>query len=388
MPVTRRTLASLPVLFTLLALAACQKHAPTEQPVRNVRTVIAQGATLQNNREYAADIRARVETRLSFRVGGKLVSRDVDLGDSIKAGNVIGRLDAKDLRLGQQAAEAGVEAARTNLNQLEADLTRYRSLREQGFIGAAELDRREAAVKSARAQLQQAQAQSGVQDNQAGYATLRATEPGVVTAVMAEPGQVLAAGSPVVQVAHDGPRDAVFNVPEDSIERFRALVGQSNALKLRIWGEKTERPATVREVAAAADAATRTFLVKADAGSAGLRIGQTATVVVPSRPMDDRIHLPLTAVFESGGNSAVWVLDGSSMTVHRRPVTVGGAAGNEVIIASGVQPGDEIVTAGTHVLAEGQKVGRYESAAAASAGGGAKASATAPSAGSSAAERP
>lgn len=349
------TSALVPLVLSL-ALAGCSRPEAPADPVRAVRTQVVADGTQVASHEYAAEIRARTESRLGFRVGGKLQSRAVNLGDPVRPGQVLAQLDAQDLRLGQDAARAALSAAQTQLDQASADFKRFKELRDQGFIGAAELERRETAVKAARAQWEQARAQLAVQGNQASYASLVADAAGVVTGVEAEPGQVVAAGAPIVRLAHDGPRDAVFSVPEDRVGSIRALLGKAGGVRLLPWGSQDAVPATVREVAAAADPATRTFLVKADTGTAPVRLGQTASVRVDAPPVDGAIRLPLSAVVESQGRSMVWLFDRTSMTVRQQPVTVAGADGNQVLIAQGLKPGDEVVTAGTHVLTPGQKV--------------------------------
>ena len=165
---------------------------------------------------------------------------------------VLARVDAQDLKLAEAAATAGVAAARTNRDQAGADYKRFVDLQRQGFISAAELERRDSAFKAAQAQLDQAKAQADVQGNQAGYAQLVADGAGVVTGVDAEPGQVLAAGTPVVRVALDGPRDIVFSVPEDQVARVKAAASLPGALKVRLWGGDKTWPLKLREVAAAA----------------------------------------------------------------------------------------------------------------------------------------
>lgn len=342
-----------------LALAACSPKATPPEPIRAVRTVTVGAQGEKAGHDYAAEIKARTETLLGFRVPGKLEARAVNNGDAVRAGQPLARLDPTDLQLGQAAARAAQVAAQTNLDQLEADLKRYRSLFDQGFIGAAELERRDAAVKGARAQLDQAKAQASAQGNQAAYAALTAPVAGVVTAVLAEPGQVLAAGTPVVRLAQDGPRDAVFSVPEDSVGAVRALLGKPQALVLSLWGQAGTLPATVREVAAAADPVTRTFQVKADVGGAAVRLGQTATVRLPGAGATSAFRLPLTAVWERGGQSQVWIFDRAAGQVRQQPVVVAGADGNWVLVAQGLKAGDEVVSAGTHVLTPGLKVRPY-----------------------------
>ncbi|MFZ2986446.1 efflux RND transporter periplasmic adaptor subunit [Ideonella sp.] len=355
----RRFAAPTLIALSVATLAACSKKEPAPEPVRAVRTMVISDGQSQVGNDYAAEIKARTEARLGFRVGGKLLSRPVNAGDVVRAGQVLAQIDAQDFRLGEAAAQASLSAAQTSLDLAQADLKRYRELRDQGFIGAAELERRETTAKSARAQVEQAQAQLTVQRNQAGYASLVADAAGVITAVDAEPGQVLAAGAPVVRLAVNGPRDAVFSVPEDRAAELRSLIGKTGQLMLQGWGSSTWQPVTVREVAGAADAVTRTFLVKADLGNTTLTLGQTATVRVAGAARSGVIRLPLSAVVELKGQSAVWLLDPAGLTVQQKVIQVAGADGNTVIVAGGLKAGDEVVSAGTHVLTPGQQVRRY-----------------------------
>ncbi len=356
----QRRLGGLTALALAVTLAACTKPAPPAEPVRAVRTLTVTSSATGGSVDYAGDVRARVESRLGFRVGGKMVSRPANLGDSVKAGQVLASLDPLDLRLGQEAARSSVQAARANHDQAQADFKRFKELRDQGFISTAELERRETTLKSALAQLEQAQAQAGVQSNQARYSTLVADVSGVVTAVEAEPGAVLSSGATVLRVAQDGPRDVVFSVPEDQADGLRALQGRAGAVQVRMWG-KDGAPiaATVREVAAAADPATRTFVVKADIGLAAVRLGQTATVSLALPVVAGVIKLPLSAVFEQQGKSQVWLLDKATMTVRAQAIQVVGAEGNLILVAGGLAAGQQVVSAGVHVLSPGQKVALY-----------------------------
>lgn len=351
------------VVIGTLALAACSREAQTPEPVRAVRTMTVTSESVGGVHEYAAEVRARTEARLGFRVAGKMVRRLVDLGQRVKAGEALAQLDPQDLKLAQDAARAAVQAADVNLELAEADVRRYRDLLSKGFISAAEMDRRETTLKAARAQQQQARAQADVQVNQAGYTTLVAAEAGVVTAVEADPGAVLAAGAPVLRVAPDGPRDAVFAVPEDAAAGVRGLLGQPGALRVRLWGATQAQPATVREVAAAADPTTRTFTVKADLGRSDAQLGQTAVVLLERPKRDGVARLPLTALTQQQGKTAVWLVDPSTMTVRVQPVAVAGADGNAVLVAEGLKPGQVVVTAGVHVLTPGQKVKFFEAPA-------------------------
>jgi membrane fusion protein, multidrug efflux system len=348
-------------ILPLLGLAAaCSPSALPPEPIRAVRTLTVGDASQGSSIDYAGDVRPRIESRLSFRVAGKMVARTVELGDAVKAGQVLARLDPMDLKLGQDAARSGFEAARVNADQASADYKRFKELREQGFISAAELDRRESTYKAAQAQMDQARAQASVQGNQARYTTLVAEASGVVTAIEADPGAVLAAGATVVRVAPDGPRDVVFAVPEQQVGKLRALEGVAGALQVKLWGASdTAVPASVREVAAAADPVTRTFLVKADVGKAPVRLGQTATVTLPVPAAQGAFKLPLSALFEQQGRTQVWLLDTKAMTVSAQPVQVVGAEGNFALVAAGVSAGQTLVSAGVHTLTAGQKVTLY-----------------------------
>ncbi len=354
-------------LLTALAIGAmvagCARHESAPEPIRAVRTMTVSAQAAGGLREYAAEVRARTESQLSFRVGGKLIRRAADLGSSVKAGQVLAQLDPQDLRLAQDAARATLGAAQANFEQSDADFKRYKDLRDQGFISSAELERRDTALKAARAQLDQAKAQANVQGNQTRYASLVADANGVITAVQAEPGMVVGAGTPVMKLAHDGPRDVVFSVPEDQVGQIKALAAQPDRFQVRLWGDSGELlAATIREIAAAADPLTRTFAVKADLGeeaSKPVRLGQTATVLVHMPRTDGINKLPLSALKEDSGGTIVWLVDKNTMTVKAQPVQVSGVDGNDAVIAGGLHPGEIVVTAGVHVLTPGQKVKFY-----------------------------
>lgn len=366
------------MLSALAALSACSRPESAPDPVRAVRTLTVQPQSASAGWEYAGEIRSRTESRLGFRVGGKIVSRRADLGDAVKAGQVLAQLDAQDLRLGQDSARAALSAAQVNHEQAQSDYKRFKELRDQGFISSAELERRETALKAAKAQLDQAVAQNSVQGNQAGYASLVADASGVITGVDAEPGMVVAAGAPVLRLAHDGPRDVVFAVPEDKVATIRQLAELPGRFKVRLWGDQgATLPASVREIAGSADPVTRTFLVKADIGKAAVRLGQTATVTVDMPPVPGVAKLPLSALKEEQGKTVVWVVDRQSMTVQQQAVTLAGADGNEAVVTAGLTPGQLVVTAGVHVLTPGQKVKLYGTAGAPALPGSGAAGATA-----------
>ena len=362
-----------------LALVACSKPEPPPEPIRAVKLLTVGVADLNLSSEFAGDLRARTESRLGFRVGGKLLQRPVEVGQRVQTGTLLAQLDGSDLALASQAAQAMVSAALTQRNLAAADLKRFTDLKSQGFVSGAEIERRQATLQAAEASLRQAQAQGSVQGNQVGYARLLADGPGVVLAVEAEVGQVVAAGAAVVRIARDGARDVVFVVPEDRLAQLRpGLVAQ-----VRLWASgaaassgvtpdagQQPLPGVVREIAAVADPLTRTYQVRlALPDAAQVPLGSTAyvTLPAPTGALAQAIKLPTSALMQDAAQgrsgSAVWVFDAASSTVQLRPVVVAGADGNEAVIASGLEPGEEVVVAGVHVLAPGQKVTRFATVA-------------------------
>ena len=353
----------LAVLALTTVLVGCSKPEPAQEPVRSVKVMMVGAQAAEFRQEYAGEVKARSESRLGFRVAGKLLSRSAEVGQRVKAGQVLAQLDATDYQLGAQAAQAQVQAAQTQYDLAAADFKRYAELRAQNFISNAELERREATLKAAKATLDQAKAQGSVQTNQKGYATLVADKAGVVLAVEAEPGQVLAAGTPVLRLAYDGPRDVVVSVPEDKAAAIQPGMNAS----VRLWASDASQTARVREVAASADATTRTFAVKLGLDAVGAQapaLGATAYVQIQPSPAAAAagaalIKLPTSALRQQGQGSAVWLFDAASQTVKSQAVVVATADGNQAVIASGLKGGEQVVVAGVHVLTDGQKVVLY-----------------------------
>jgi len=347
------------LICATLILSACSRPAPTEEPVRAVKLVTVSLSNIGSSAEFAGEVRARVESRLGFRVAGKLVRRQAEPGQRVRAGELLAQLDPQDYQLAADAARAQVSAASTNRDLAAADFKRFKDLREQNFISSAELERREASLKAAQAQLEQAQAQLAGQGNQAAYTRLLADVSGVVTAVEAEVGQVLAAGTPVLRIAQDGARDVVFAVPEDKVMQIK----KGSAVEVRGWSGGAPIQGVVREVAASADPVTRTFGVKVAIDSRSAPpLGSTVSVLPQAFARNGApvIKLPTSAFRQDGQTSAVWVLDSASMTVRLQPVQIATADGNEVVVAAGLQPGMQVVVAGVHVLSPGQKVTIYK----------------------------
>ena len=353
----------LPLLLIAALLAACSKSEPAPEPVRAVKVIAVAATPFGSGYEFAGEVKAQTEVRLSFRVGGKIIQRQAELGQRVKAGQVLAQIDPQDYKLAQDASRAQLNAAATNRELAAADFKRFAALKEQNFISGAELERREAQLKAAQAQYEQARSQLAVQGNQASYAVLTASGAGVITAVEAEAGQVVAAGAPVVRIALDGLRDVVFSVPEDKVAAFSPGV----PVKVRGWAQSSLVPATVREVSASADPVTRTYPVKVALGPETPPPPLGATVyVLPVEISGERaqtlqvIKLPTSALRQQGKTTAVWLLDTASMTIKSQAVQVATADGNEAVISAGLQPGMLVVSAGVHVLTAGQKVTIYK----------------------------
>ena len=370
-PTLAPTLA-LTLAVTTALLAACSRPAPLEEPIRAVKVMTVGTSSFTSGYEFAGEVKAKDESRLSFRVSGKIIKRQAELGQRVKAGQVLAQLDPQDYKLAADAGKAQLQAAATNRDLAAADYKRFAALKEQNFISGAELERRESVLKAAQAQVDQAQSQLTVQGNQAGYATLVANAAGVVTAVEAELGQVVASGTPVVRIAADGPRDVVFSVPEDKVSGIKPGM----TAKVRGWAQNINEGqqgqqshgatmvAKVREVSASADPATRTYQVKLALDAATPPpLGATVYVLpdglggLQGMPV---IKLPTSALRQEGQASAVWVLDKSSMTIKSQQVQIATADGNEAVIAAGLEPGMLVVSAGVHVLSPGQKVTIYQ----------------------------
>ena len=348
------------VVFTALTLTACSKGQAPQEPVRAVKVLTVGASSSTSDLEFSGEVRARIESNLGFRVAGKLLSRPAEVGQRVKAGQLLAQIDPQDYRATADAAEAQLVAAQTNRDVAGADFKRYQDLHAQGFISVAELQRREAAFISAQAQWKQAQAQSSVQGNQSGYTRLLADGAGIVTSIDASAGQVVAAGQPVVRLALDGPRDVVFSVPEDKL----SLLKTGDKVKVRQWVDGQVLEAVVRDVSASADAVTRTFVAKAALPKeAAPVLGSTVTVnLVLGKALTKTIKLPTSALRLEAGAASVWVLDPNTMTVKSQAIEVNTADGNDAVVTAGLKNGDQVVLSGVHVLTAGQKVSVFGSA--------------------------
>ena len=336
-----------------LLLAACSKEAPKVEEIRPVRVLVLASNNIGINAEFPGEVRARVESRLAFRVPGKITSRKVDPGTVVTRGQVLMQLDPQDLRLSQQQARASLTAAETSRDLAKAELKRFQELRVKNFVSGAVLDQKLSAWKAAQAQVDAAQAGFFGQSNQANYATLVSDVDGVVTAVDADVGSVVAPGTPVVRVAKSGDKEIVIGLPEDKVETLRKV----QDVTVRLWANpKAVIPGKVREVSPVADPATRTYAVKVSIPdtAADVKLGMTALVQFASTTAAPMIRVPLTALFHENATTSVWVVENGAVKLV--PVQIGGTAGNEVVLVGGVVPGQTVVTAGVNLLKPGQRV--------------------------------
>jgi len=337
-----------------IALSGCGNKAE-EQPLPPPALVIkVQDQAEAHTNSYPGEVRARHEADLAFRISGKLVSRQVEVGSSVKAGDVLAHIDPADTALNAEAARSQALAAETDYTYAKAEYERYQSLLEKKFISPAVFDAKQALFKAAKARLDQANSQASMAGNQAAYASLRADRAGLVTAVMAEPGQVIGAGQPVIKLAQPNEKEVVVAVPENRIAEMLA----ASAATIRLWAEPDKRyHGKVREVAPNADPLTRTFAAKVAILDAGpeVRLGMTANVAFNAGG-PSVVILPLTAVTQKDGNNLVWVVEGAENKVTPRAVKVGKFGNDEVTILAGLKPGERVVSVGVHKLVAGQIV--------------------------------
>lgn len=340
-------------LSALTILVACSKPAEKAEDIRPVRVIQLAAENIDVVAEFSGEVRARVESRLGFRVGGKIIARKVDVGTLVKRGQVLMQLDPQDLQLAQAQANAGLRAAESNRDLTKAEYERYKDLREKNFVSQAVLDAKETAYKSANASYEQAAASYKNQSNQTGYTTLVSDADGVVTGVDAEVGQVVAAGSPVVRVAQSGEMEIVIGIPENKVDTLRQIPD----VRVKIWARPNDILAgKIREISPVADASTRTYTAKVAIPKppADVKLGMTAYVTFAAKSPRAMLKVPLTALYQEKSITSVWVVENGAVKLV--PVQVGAPSGNDFLLTSGVSAGQTIVTAGVNLLKPGQKV--------------------------------
>lgn len=352
---TRPVLLAALLLAILLFANGCDADAP--EPSARPVLVAMPSQVGAGTVAFAGEVRAREEAVLAFRVGGKLVSRRVDVGDEVGRGALLAELDPGDLRLQAGTVSAQLAAARAELERAAAERARFASLASEQLVSRSALDAAETAHAAAAAQVRAIESQLDVARNQAAYAQLRAPTEGVIAARHVEAGQVVAAGQAVFTMAADAGRDVVVSIPEGRVDDI--IVGLP--VQVALWSEPGRRLAgTVREVAPVADPVTRTWQARIalraeDAGD--LALGQTAQVFVPGEDAAAGLSVPLAAVQRGDdGGTALWVVDPAAQVVHLVPVVLGPYGSERVPVRDGLEADALVVVAGGHLLREGQQV--------------------------------
>jgi RND family efflux transporter MFP subunit len=336
------------------AVTGCDKPAPPTTQARPVRTVTVERRAEGETVSLTGHIRAKDQASLAFRLDGRMIERPVNVGDALKAGQVVARLDPQIQQNGLNTAQANLASVEALLVQARLTFGRQQQLVKDGWTSRANFDEARQKFETIQAQVDAAQAQLRTAQEQLSYTVLSADAPGVVTAYGAESGEVVHAGQMIVQVARQGGRDAVFDVPEQLIR-----TGPRDPLvQIALTNDPTVRATgRVREVAPQADATTRTWQVKVGIidPPQGMELGSTVTGSLKlSAPPG--VEIPASALTEANGRPAVWVVDPQSKTVSLRSVDVSRHDPANVVISQGLETGEVVVTAGVQVLRPGQKV--------------------------------
>lgn len=341
------------VLGPVLLLAGCDKAPPPEEKPRPVKLITVGVASVKGSMELAGEVRARTESALGFRVGGKIVKRHVEAGQRVRKGQTLAQLDPRDYALAQSAAQSQVAAAQADLEVARAEYRRYQELRTKNFVSELDLERKRVAAAAAEARLAGVQSGASLEGNRLEDAVLRADADGVITSVHADVGEVVAAGQPVLALAQEGAREIAVEFPED-----RTPLARIASAEVTLWARPGVKfPARLRELAAAADPVTRTFRARysVQAPADALALGQSATLQLTLPAQQAGMKLPTTALMDDHGKTRVWQFDAATGVLKSVPVQIAGIDGNEVVVA-GLPVGAQVVVAGVHVLSEGQKV--------------------------------
>lgn len=351
----RRLGLGLLLILPVLWLSGCRTHAEPQEPIRPAIVARPQSAAAEAGTLYSGDIKARYESALGFRVGGKIRQRRVDVGAHVKAGDLIAELDPQDLHLQAGSARAALAAADADLATAKSERDRYEALRGKNFVSETQFDAVDNRLKAAAARATEARAALNVAQNQAGYSELRADHDGVITSIVVEAGQVVAPGQTIATLARDGEREVEISVPESRIADYQ----KDQAATIELWAESgTHLAGTLREIAPEADSTTRTFRVRVALGdnSDKAKLGQTARVFFSGSESDAAHLIPLASLYEKDGKPAVWLVDAKTRQVHLTAVTVSAYREQGVVLMDGVNTQDWIIAAGVHKLREGQTI--------------------------------
>jgi membrane fusion protein, multidrug efflux system len=345
------------VLPLVTLLGGCRgEEAKVEQAiVRPVRVAVVGEAVRGHRITYSGAVRPRIESAIGFRVAGKIVERFVNVGDRVDVDQVIARLDDADLKLAANSAKAAVASARSRRTVASDNLERGKALLPKAIISQAAYDIRRNEMDAAVSALDSAEAQLRQATNEVGYATLKADNAGIVTAVMGEPGQVVSAGQTVITLAHAEETEIAVSVPEQDAGHL--TIGQQ--ANITLWaGPRVSIEGRIREIAGQADPASRTYAVRIAVSGAPqiMRLGMTASVALQTNDEAPGVVVPLTALTESEGGPEVFVVDPMNEAVRKTPVSVSGIAEDGVRITDGLHGGEVVVTAGVQFLRDGMRV--------------------------------
>jgi membrane fusion protein, multidrug efflux system len=349
------------LVISILSFTGCSKPAPAakQEAPRPVRAMVVgeatQAALSMSSLSLPGEIRPRIESRLGFRVGGKLMQRLLNVGEAVKAGQVIARLDPQDAAPGLASAQAQLEGARTEVKIAQIELKRVADLVEKNFVSKAQLDRQQATADAAASRLNAAEAALKQARNAIDFQTLVADVDGIVTGVEAEVGQVLAAGTPVYRVARRSEKELLINVPETELAASRTV----NQWQVILPALNRELQGKLREVTPLADPASRTYAMRLtlNGNLDGVEMGMTANAMARrggSTP-SNLIALPLGAIFSKDGKPKVWIVDASG-AVSLVAVEIESMNEEQVFVRSGLSSGQKVVTAGANLLKLGQVV--------------------------------
>jgi RND family efflux transporter MFP subunit len=344
----------------LVALGAFSWKGPTAAPVREeivrpARVAEVHYRTHMGSLMLAGTVVPRIETTLGFRVAGKVTSREVDVGAVVTPGQLLARIDPTDYRLAVDNARAALASAEADYARAKADLDRYQALRGSAAFMTQTLDTRQSVSSTSLAKVDQARSQLATAENNLAYTELHADAAGVITAVIAEVGQVLPQGQGVVKLARSEELEILVGVPENRLKTVRT----ASRITFELWSDVGRRyGARLRELSPSADPVTRTYPARFTVLDAPdfIGIGMTASLTL-ARPDPEKLaEVPLTAIFQKGKEPAVWVVDRQTGMVALRPVAISRWRDETALIASGVEDGEIIATAGVHKLEQGQKV--------------------------------
>lgn len=350
------------LILSLLVSACSPPPAAPPAPRAVLVRTLGTAADAAQAQVYAGEVRARHESELSFRVGGKVLERKVDAGALVQAGQLLARLDPQDARLSSSAAVAQVAAAEAEAGLARAEFKRSEALLQRNFISASALDLRRSALDAAEARLRQAQAQAASTANQQAYTELLADSAGVITEVSVDAGQVVAAGQRVLRLARPGEREVLVHVPESRLAGL--AVGAPATVRLWMAPERS-LSGRVREVSPSADRATRTYAVRVaivDADADDLPLGATATVALADGG-PAQLALPLAAVTQREGKATVWLVD-AQLKVVPQAVEIAALREDAAILKTALPAGSRVVVAGVHRLIEGESVRPLEAGSA------------------------